>query len=81
MKPEKWTGWKIRLLDLAEVADAWRLFPRFLLLGYAWLCYDLSRWFMSLKTPQSEQMAFVTAIVGLAVPLTGWYMQTGRKWQ
>jgi hypothetical protein len=81
MKPEAWTAWKIRLLDLAETNDAWRVFPRLILCGYAWLCYDLSRWFMALKAPASEQMAFVTVIIGLAVPLCGFYLNSGRRWQ
>jgi hypothetical protein len=79
--PGTWTSWKIRLLDLAETTDAWRLFPRLIIAAYGWLCWDLSRWFMSLKAPTSEQMAFVTVILGLATPLIGLYLQTGRKWQ
>lgn len=80
MTPQSWTVWKIRLLDLAEVGDAYRVVPRLILAAYAWLCWDLSRWFMSLKSPQSEQMAFVTVILGLATPLIGLYLQTGRNW-
>ena len=80
MSPERWVAWKIRLLDFAEVTDAWRIFPRIILAAYAWLCWDLSRWFMSLKAPQSEQMAFVTVIIGLAVPLVSFYLHSGRTW-
>lgn len=70
--------WKAPALDLAEIADAWRIFPRAVLFAYGYLCWDLNQWFQALKTPSTEQMAYVTAIVGLAVPLTGWYMSTGR---
>lgn len=73
-------SWKIRLLSAAEVADAWRIFPRIFLFAYGFFCYDLSRWYMALKAPTTEQTAFATAIIGLAVPLTGWYMGTGRTW-
>lgn len=71
---------KAKLLTLAEVSDALRLFPRLFLFSYGFFCYDLSRWFMALKAPTTEQTAFATAIIGLAVPLTGWYMNTGRSW-
>ena len=81
MTPETWTAWKIRLLDLAEIADAWRVVPRAVLTFYGGLCWHLSTWYMALKDPSAQQMAFVTVIVGLAVPLTNFYMQTGRRWQ
>lgn len=68
------------VLSFAESADALRTFPRIFLGCYAYLCWDLSRWFMALKVPTAEQTAFVTAVIGLAVPLTGWYMSTGRRW-
>lgn len=81
MKPTTWTAWKVRLLDLAEVWDAWRIVPRTVLTVYGCLCWELAKWFMALKDPTGAQTSFVTAVVGLAVPLTGFYMQTGRKWQ
>lgn len=72
---------KARLMTLAEIMDAYRVFPRFFLFGYMLFCGELGSWFMSLPKPTGEQTTFATAIIGLAVPLTGWYMQTGRKWQ
>jgi phosphate/sulfate permease len=81
MTPAAWTALKIRLLDLAEITDAWRLVPRMVLAAYGAMCWQLTAWYMALKAPTTEQMAFVSLIVGLAVPLTNFYMSTGRKWQ
>jgi len=41
----------------------------------------MHRWYTAILTPTTEQTAYATAIIGLCVPLLGWYMNTGRKWQ
>lgn len=79
--PATWTALKIRALDAAEVFDAWRIVPRAILSAYGALCFHLGTWFMGLKAPLPEQAAFVTAIIGLAVPLINFYFTSGRKWQ
>jgi hypothetical protein len=81
VSPLRWTAIKLRCLDAAEVADAWRVVPRMVLSGYGYLCWELACWYMSLKDPSAQQMAFVTIIVGLAVPLTNFYMNSGRVWK
>lgn len=80
MAPETWTAWKIRFLDLAEIFDAWRVVPRAVLTFYGAMCWQLATWYMALKAPVPEQAAFVTAIIGLAVPLTNFYFNSGRRW-
>lgn len=69
------------LLDFAEVTDAFRIFPRLFLTGYGFLCWELAKWVMARPDISASQSAFATAIIGLAVPLTAFYMQTGRRWQ
>lgn len=71
---------KDRLLAVAEVMDAWRIYPRLLLSGYGYMCWHLTMWYEALPVPTTEQSGFAGAIIGLAVPLTGWYMSTGRRW-
>ena len=68
-------------LDAAEVTDAWRVFPRLFLIGYGILCWEVAKWVMRLPDISGSQSAFATGIIGLAVPLTGWYFSTGRRWQ
>jgi hypothetical protein len=80
MSPKLWTAFKIRALDLAEVTDAWRIFPRLFLAGYGLLCWELAKWVMSKPDVSASQASFAGAIIGLAVPLTGFYMQSGRTW-
>lgn len=70
-----------RLLPAAEVLDAFRVFPRIFLIGYGWLGIEVCVWAMAQPALSIEQMGFASAVIGLFVPLTGWYMQTGRKWQ
>jgi hypothetical protein len=71
---------KSRVLDIAETVDALRVFPRIFLIGYGLLAFEMCRWAMAQPALSLEQMGLVTAVAGLFVPLTGWYMQTGRKW-
>lgn len=69
------------MMRIAELLDAWRVFPRIFLFSYGYLAWDMHKWIKSLNTISTEQAAYATAIIGLCVPLVGWYMQTGRKWQ
>lgn len=70
-----------RLLQWAEITDAFRVFPRLFLIGYGLLGLRVCAWVMTLDSLSVEQMGFASVVAGLFVPLTGWYMQTGRKWQ
>ncbi len=80
MNPKAWTAWKIRALDLAEVIDAHRVFPKLFVFGYGLLCWKVAIWYMVLATPSAEQSAFVTIIVSVFAPLMNWYMAGGRTW-
>ena len=80
MTPGKWTGWKIRCLDLAEVVDAHRIFPKVFVFGYGALCWKMALWYMALDKPSTEQTAFVTIVVSVFAPLFNWYAQGGRTW-
>jgi hypothetical protein len=67
-------------LAVAELIDAYRVVPRLILCGYGYMVWDMWRWVQSLSDLTTQQAAYVTSITGLAVPLTGWYMGSGRKW-
>jgi hypothetical protein len=71
---------KTFFMDVAEVIDAWRIFPRIFLIGYGVLCYQLVAWAMSLSTLSFEQAGLVGTITAVFAPLSNWYMQTGRSW-
>lgn len=81
------------LLAMGEVADAWRLAPRMLVSGYAYMMYKVVDWYMSIapvldKTgtkvlvdgPTSQQAALVTTVIGASAAIFAFYANTGRKW-
>ena len=71
---------KQHLLDVAELVDAWRVFPRIFLIGYGVLGIKMAVWAMSLPTISTEQAGLVAVIAGLFVPMTNFYMNTGKRW-
>lgn len=77
-------------LDVAEVIDALRVFPRVVLLAFGGLLgytiVDVLHWYM--RVPAAERSTQVTAVIGIIIPaLTGlasWvfkiYIAGGRSW-
>lgn len=77
-------------LDVAEVIDALRIFPRLVLVAFGGLLgytiVDVLHWYM--RAPSNERTAQVTAVIGIIIPaLTGlatWvfkiYTAGGRSW-
>ena len=71
---------KQRLLDIAEVIDAHRVFPKLFMIAYFLMIWKVGAWFMLLEKPSAEQSAFVTVITAAFAPLLNWYFQSGRVW-
>lgn len=71
---------KEHMLSYAELIDAYRLIPRLLLIGYAYMLYSTTVWFMSLQEPLGSQSAVIATVWGAAAGITGFYNMTGRKW-
>lgn len=79
---------KQRLLDIAELIDAYRMFVRAMMMsyaaGYAWLVYAVWEWFKGVPEPTAAQTSFATgllAAVGTMLTfLTNTYVKTGRHW-
>ena len=69
-----------RLLGWAEAFDAWRIVPRLVLMGYGWIVWTVTAWFIGLEDPSGTQMGFASTVWGAAGVVTGWYMSTGRRW-
>lgn len=72
-RPDTW-------MKVAERVDAWRVFPRVFVFGYGALCWDIWTWVRTLPDLSPAQSAFVTTVLGLCIPLLGWYFNTGRDW-
>jgi len=70
-------------LDIAEIVDALRVFPRFMVISYwttvLWMLAQATKlaWAGQLTMEYSGVVAVAT---GLATMVTNFYMKTGRKW-
>lgn len=73
-------GLKYYLLEVAEVTDAFRIWPRALITLYGIMVYLASVWFMGLSDPSGPQSAFISTIWGASAAWFGIYVSTGRKW-
>lgn len=73
-------NFKKQWMDIAEIVDAFRIIPRFILIGYGVLCYNMYLWFTSLEDPTQTQAAFVSIIIGVAGYIIGSYYKTGKDW-
>ena len=62
-----------------QTLNNYRVVPRLLVLGYAWLMYDVSYWFMVLQDPTGTQAAFVSTLVGVSAAVFGLYTNSGIK--
>ena len=79
MSSLKWLSLKLALLDIADLVDEWRLFPRIFLIGYGSLSIQACHWYMSLDDPTAQQTAFVTLLSTVFAPLCSWYMTSGKS--
>lgn len=62
---------------IAQCTNRLRLVPRFIVGGYGWLIWVVVQWFMTLPDPNTQQAALITTLVGISVPVFGFYMQGG----
>lgn len=73
-------NWKYYLMSVAEVVDAFRMIPRVMVAGYAWLVWVVVDWFMHLPNPTSQHAFLVSTIVGGAAAVFGLYVNSGVSW-
>lgn len=77
-----WDAFRHAAIDLAEVCDAWRIGPRLAVGFYLYELHHITNWFTAIIPPvDNAQATFTGAVWGFLVPILGWYMSTGRKWQ
>lgn len=73
MKLEKW-------LDIAEISDALRLFPRFFCATYLGVLIYVTVWYCHLLTASVDQTAFTGTVYAAAGVILKFYMDGGRDW-
>ena len=66
-------------IDLAKAVDSWRIFPRLFLTVYIVLLYKTVNWFMTLPTPNMEQSALISVVVGAGAAWFGLYAGTSKS--
>jgi hypothetical protein len=75
--PSPTSSLKGRFLDVAEVLDALRVFPRLYLGFFLLFIWDLHQWYTSVAVQPDY---YANLVFGAISALTGFYMGTGRKW-
>ena len=66
-------------LDVAEIVDAWRVFPRGYMIMFAFFLWDLHTWYTALPDAKYADL-YAGLVYGSLTALTAWYMGSGRKW-
>lgn len=78
--PGAWTAWKIRSLDVAEVIDAHRVWPKAFIVCLLFLTWKVALWYMGLDKPTVDQSGFAAAVFAAQAKALDWYMGSGRDW-
>ena len=71
---------KQKILDGAEILDAYRVIPRLILMLYGLFVYQIAMWFIGLPEPTTQQASFASIIFTTIPVIVGFYNNTGRKW-
>ena len=72
--------WKRFSIDIAEVLDALRVFPRLFVVLYIYGLAHVLYWATSLADISVQQAAFISVVSGTFPFVLNFYMQTGRDW-
>lgn len=72
---EKW-------LDVAEVIDSLRIYPRIIVSAYGWLVGYVTVWYMRapLVDHTVHDVAMITGVYGMAAYVIKVYLDGGRNW-
>jgi len=62
-----------------QTFNQWRIIPRLLISGYAYLMFDIAQWFMALNDPTNAQAGFVSAMGVASAGVFNFYVNSGNK--
>ena len=68
-------------MDVAELIDAMRVFPRIFVGVYMFGCGAVVNWAIGLPDISTQQAGFISVMSGTFPFVLNFYMQTGRQWQ
>lgn len=60
-----------------EKINAWRIIPRLMVLGFAYVVWDVGNWFMALEDPTNSQAGFSATVYGAIPFVINFYCNTG----
>jgi hypothetical protein len=60
----------------AEYLHDFRVFPRAVVTGYAWLVWDVVQWYEALAAPTTQQTVLLTTVVSFSAAIFGFYTTT-----
>lgn len=63
----------------AQIANEFRIIPRFLAIGYGVMCWRVVDWFMALDAPTLEQAGLVSVVSGASAVVFNFYVSSGPK--
>jgi len=66
-------------IDLANMVDQWRIFPRIFITTYIYLLYRVTVWYMALDAPSMEQSGLVSVVVGAGAAWFGLYTGSSKS--
>ena len=69
----------MKVENIADIINKLRIVPRLLMLGYGFIFYEITHWFMNIPDPTAPQSAFVATVVGSAAAFFGLYVGSGNK--
>lgn len=67
-------------MNVSEVLDALRTFPRFFCLGYGALLTYVTLWYCHLAAPSAAQTGFTATVYGIAGVVLKFYLDGGYDW-
>lgn len=70
---------KQNFLDVAEIVDAYRVFPRLYLIVFLYILWDVHSFLKTTIPPESAHL-YGNMVWGAVGAMTGFYVATGRKW-
>lgn len=70
---------KQNFLDVAEIVDAYRVFPRLYLIVFLYILWDVHNFLKTTIPPESAHL-YGNMVWGAVGAMTGFYVATGRKW-
>lgn len=61
---------------ISDIIHEYRIFPRGFLVFYSGVLWEITKWFEGIPDPTTQQVAFVSAFIGLGGAVFGFYTNT-----